>query len=102
MARTENLTNFLTDVATAIKTKKGSQENLYPEDFDTEIQRIIVDNEDSFKTSFMNRNTRATTKALKYYDFDENERYKVKFLIFDLEFDKNDKLYKVYGGKRDE
>ena len=42
MARTDNLTNFLTDVATAIKTKKGSQENLYPEDFDTEIESFVL------------------------------------------------------------
>ena len=37
MARTNNLTDFLTDVATAIKTKKGSQTVIPASDFDTEI-----------------------------------------------------------------
>lgn len=42
MARTDNLSDFLTDVAAAIKTKKGSQESLYPEDFDTEIDSFVL------------------------------------------------------------
>lgn len=37
MARTNNLTNFLTDVATAIKTKKGNDTPIPASDFDTEI-----------------------------------------------------------------
>ena len=37
MARTDNLTNFLTDVAAAIKEKKGSATNIPAADFDTEI-----------------------------------------------------------------
>jgi len=37
MARTNNLTNFLTDVASAIKEKKGSQTNIPASNFDTEI-----------------------------------------------------------------
>lgn len=37
MARTNNLTNFLTDVATAIKTKKGDDTPIPASDFDTEI-----------------------------------------------------------------
>ena len=37
MARTNSLTNFLTDVAIAIKTKKGSQTDILASDFDTEI-----------------------------------------------------------------
>ena len=42
MARTNNLTNFLTDVASAIKTKRGydSSETIAAEDFDTEINAI--------------------------------------------------------------
>lgn len=40
MARTDNLTNFLTDVASAIKEKKGTTDLIQPKDFDTEIQGI--------------------------------------------------------------
>ena len=40
MARTDNLTNFLTDVATAIKEKKSDNTPIAAEDFDTEIASI--------------------------------------------------------------
>lgn len=37
MARTNNLTNFLTDVANAIKNKKGDTTDIPASEFDTEI-----------------------------------------------------------------
>ena len=40
MARTDNLTNFLTDVADAIRTKKGTSETIKASDFDTEIENL--------------------------------------------------------------
>ena len=40
MARTDNLTNFLTDVANAIRTKKGTAETIQASNFDTEISTI--------------------------------------------------------------
>lgn len=40
MARTDTLSNFLSDVADAIRTKKGSEELIAAEDFDTEIENI--------------------------------------------------------------
>lgn len=40
MARTNNLTNFLTDVADAIKTKKGDSTPILASDFDTEIENL--------------------------------------------------------------
>lgn len=40
MARTNNLTNFLTDVATAIKTKKGDNTPIPASNFDTEITNL--------------------------------------------------------------
>lgn len=40
MARTNNLTNYLTDVATAIKTKKGDSTPILASDFDTEIANL--------------------------------------------------------------
>ena len=42
MARIDNLTNFLTDVAGAIKTKKGSQTAIQAANFDTEILNLPV------------------------------------------------------------
>lgn len=40
MARINNLTNFLTDVASAIKTKKGDSTPILASNFDTEINEI--------------------------------------------------------------
>ena len=40
MARINNLTNFLTDVATAIKTKKGDNTPIPASNFDTEITNL--------------------------------------------------------------
>lgn len=40
MARTTNLTDFLTDVADAIREKKGTQETIQASDFDTEIENL--------------------------------------------------------------
>lgn len=43
MARINNLTNFLTDIATAIKSKTGRNTNIAPSNFDTEILSIASD-----------------------------------------------------------
>lgn len=40
MARTDNLTNFLTDVANSIRAKKGTTDTILASDFDTEIESI--------------------------------------------------------------
>ena len=40
MARIDNLTNFLTDVADAIRNKTGNDYPIQPEDYDTEIESI--------------------------------------------------------------
>lgn len=40
MARTDNLSNFLTDVADAIRTKTGETDSILASDFDTEIANI--------------------------------------------------------------
>lgn len=42
MARTNNLTNFLTDVATAIKTKTGDSTAIPASQFDTKIAGITT------------------------------------------------------------
>ena len=43
MARINNLTNFLTDIATAIKSKTKRNTNITPSNFDTEILSIASD-----------------------------------------------------------
>ena len=40
MGRTDTLGNFLTDVATAIRNKKGTTDTIVASDFDTEIESI--------------------------------------------------------------
>lgn len=40
MARTDTLPHFLTDVADAIRTKKGTQGTIQASDFDTEIENL--------------------------------------------------------------
>lgn len=40
MARTDTLPHFLTDVADAIRTKKGSSDTIQASDFDTEIENL--------------------------------------------------------------
>lgn len=40
MARVDNLSNFLTDIASAIRVKTGSTESITPNNFDIEIQNI--------------------------------------------------------------
>ena len=42
MARTDNLTNFLTDIASAIKEKKGDQTDISASSFDTEITSFQI------------------------------------------------------------
>ena len=53
MARIDNLTNFLTDVADSIRSKKETQEKISPADFDTEISTIEtgVDTSDATATA---------------------------------------------------
>ena len=40
MSKTDNLTDFLTDVADAIRAKKGISGTINPQDFSTEISTI--------------------------------------------------------------
>lgn len=48
MARTDNLTNYLTDVATAIKTKKGDDTPINISEFDTEITNLPSGGDNNF------------------------------------------------------
>ena len=40
MSKTDNLTDFLTDIANAIREKKGTAEKINPQDFSTEIANL--------------------------------------------------------------
>lgn len=48
MADTSNLTNFLGDVADAIRNKKNSTDAILPENFDTEILGLDTSNVNTF------------------------------------------------------
>ena len=47
MAKSDNLTDFLTDVADAIREKKGTTEKINPQDFSNEIREIETGGEPS-------------------------------------------------------
>lgn len=49
MARIDNLTNFLTDVADEIKDKNGTQETISASNFDTEIGKIAFKPDKHFR-----------------------------------------------------
>lgn len=55
MARTDNLTNFLTDVANAIREKTGEAGTIYARDFDTKISSISGNSESEIITRLPNR-----------------------------------------------
>lgn len=40
MAKTDNLTDFLTDIADSIRSVKGTTDLINPQDFSTEIQNL--------------------------------------------------------------
>lgn len=54
MARVDTLTNFLTDVASAIKQKKGDSTNILASDFDTEIINLPSGSSEVIKENDVN------------------------------------------------
>lgn len=68
MARINNLTNFLTDVATAIKTKKGSETPIPAADFDTEITNLPSQGVYQTKTTTITQNGTTTITPDTGYD----------------------------------
>ena len=51
MAKTDNLTDFLTGVAEAIRAKKGTTAKINPQDFETEISSITTSKPEQEKTA---------------------------------------------------
>ena len=68
MARTNNLTNFLTDVAGAIKEKKGSEANIPAANFDTEIRNLPSQGTYEEKTISITQNGTQTVTPSQGYD----------------------------------
>ena len=68
MARTNNLTNFLTDVAGAIKEKKGSEVNIPAANFDTEIRNLPSQGTYEEKTINVTQNGTQTITPSQGYD----------------------------------
>ena len=68
MARTNNLTNFLTDVAGAIKEKKGSETDIPAANFDTEIRNLPSQGTYEEKTISITQNGTQTVTPSQGYD----------------------------------
>lgn len=68
MARTNNLTNFLTDVASAIKEKKGSEASILASNFDTEI--LALPSQGTYQTKTVNITTNGTTTVTPDVNYD--------------------------------
>lgn len=62
MAKTDNLTDFLTSVADAIRAKKGTSDLINPQNFDSEIASISTSKEEQEKTVTITEN--GTTDVL--------------------------------------
>lgn len=56
MAKTDNLTDFLTNVADAIRAKKGTSDLINPQNFDSEIASISTSKEEQEKTVTITEN----------------------------------------------
>ena len=62
MAKTDNLTDFLTGVAGAIRTKKGTTALINPQDFESEIGSIDTAKPEQNKTLTVTENGTQTVK----------------------------------------
>lgn len=62
MAKTDNLTDFLTGVAGAIRTKKGTTAKINPQDFESEIGSINTAKPEQTKTLTVTENGTQTVK----------------------------------------
>ena len=62
MAKTDNLTDFLTSVADAIRAKKGTSDLINPQNFDSEIAGISTSKQEQEKSVEITEN--GTTEVL--------------------------------------
>ena len=75
MARVNNLTNFLTDVATAIKTKKGSSTAIPAANFDTEI--LALPSQGIYQTKEMNITTNGNYEITPDENYDAMDKLRL-------------------------
>ena len=75
MARVNNLTNFLTDVATAIKTKKGSSTAIPAANFDTEI--LALPSQGVYQTKEMNITTNGNYEITPDENYDAMDKLRL-------------------------
>lgn len=71
MARVNNLSNFLTDVASAIKTKKGSETAIPAANFDTEI--LALPSQGVYQTKVITIDANGSTTVLPDEGYDAIE-----------------------------
>lgn len=71
MAKNDNLTDFLTDVANAIRVKKGMTAKINPQDFSSEIASISAGGECD-RHDWLND---VTQKDVNFYDYDGRRLY---------------------------
>lgn len=62
MAKTDNLTDFLTSVADAIRAKKGTSDLINPQNFDSEIANISTSKEEQEKSVTITENGAITVE----------------------------------------
>lgn len=71
MARTDTLSNFLTDVADSIRNKKGTTDTILASNFDTEIESIESGGDSVSVTTYFTINDFTQINAT--FTYDENE-----------------------------
>lgn len=65
MAKNNNLTDFLTDVANAIREKKGTTEKINPQDFANEIANLPTNENTEAKDDYIYLKVNATEAEMK-------------------------------------
>lgn len=92
MARVDNLKNFLTDVANAIRSKTGKSETLSPANFDTEIESISGGGDISEYINEVMPNSISSSRGASWFSI-------LKKLPPNLTFNGTSASYMFYGCK---
>lgn len=79
MARTNNLTDFLTDVANAIKNKKGDTTDIPASEFDTEITNLP--SQGIYQSKQMTINTNGNYEIISDDGYDAIERLRLNINV---------------------
>ena len=79
MARTNNLTNFLTDVSAAIKQKTGDSTPIPAANFDTEI--LSIETAGTYQTKSLSITTNGSYQLLPDQDYDAMDRVNISVAV---------------------